>query len=199
MKVRIVILTVLVALVVPAAASGRNAAYGVAISAAIVNPDHSVTITWSLENANVLNSWLAVDTTTVRSASDRATGFRTAPLSRGSHMITIEVREFFETYSPRGSECRVSGGHWVCARSWRSSMRVSVPYVTEPPCVVPRTVGLQVKVAQARITAAGCSLDAVKRVHSKRPAGAVLRQQPKATIGQLQNGATISLVVSNGP
>ena len=106
--------------------------------------------------------------------------------------------QIFETYSPEGPGCEVSGGHWVCARNWRSSMRVSVPYVTEPPCVVPRLVGLQLKVAKARIRDAGCSLGAVKRVHSKQRAGTVLRQQPTATIGQLQDGAAISLVVSNG-
>ncbi len=196
MKGRIVILTVLVALVVPAAASGRSAAYGVAIHAAIVNPDGSVTLTWSLEDANVFNSSITVDMTVVTSGSDRATGFRTAPLSRGWHTITVEVRELFEAYSPEGSGCVVSGGHYVCYRSWHSSTRVSVASPTEPPCVVPRIVGLQLKAAKARIRAASCSLDAVKRVRSKRRSGTVLHQQPKATTGELATGAAISLVVA---
>ena len=195
---RIGILTVLVALLVPAAASGRSAAYGVAIRAAIVNSDHSITIAWSLENANVLNSRIAVDSTTVRGGSDRATGFTTAPLSGGWHTITIEVREFFETSSPSGSGCEVSGSHWVCFRVWRSSTPVSVPYATERLCVVPRMVGLQLKIATTRIRDAGCSLDSVKRVHSKRPVGTVLGQRPKATTGQPTTGTAISLVVSGG-
>ena len=198
MKRRLFILTVLAALVAPVAASGSNTAYGVAIRGATVNLDLSVTITWSLEYADVFNSSVAVDGAIVRSGSDRATAFRTAPLPGGWHTITIEAHEFFETYSPVGSSCQVSGGHFVCARSWRSSTSVSVPYVTRTYCVVPRVVGLQLKVAMARIRDARCSLGAVKRVHSKQRAGTVLRQRPMAKRDQLEKGAAISFVVSNG-
>jgi PASTA domain len=198
MKRRVLILTVLVLLAAPVAASGGSSAYGVAIRGATVNLDRSVTITWSLEYADVLNSSVAVDGAIVRSGSDRAITFTTGPLSGGWHTITIEAHEFFETYSPVGSLCQVSGGHYVCARSWRSSTSVSVPYVTRTYCVVPRVVGLQLKVAMAQIRDAKCSLGAIKRVHSKQRAGTVLRQQPTATRDQLETGAAISFVVSNG-
>ena len=198
MKRRLSILTVLVALVVPVAASGRSAAYGVAIRGATVNRDHSVTIGWSLENANVFNSGIRVDGSLVRSGSDRAMWFTTAPLSGGSHMITIEAHEMFESYTARaGSLCQESGGHYVCVQSWRSSISVSVPSMTNTEYVVPLVVGLQFRVAKARIRDAGCSLGAVKRVDSNRRAGTVLTQQPKMS-KRLPKGAAIRLVVSNG-
>ena len=134
MKPRLVILTVLAALAVLVAAGGSSAAYGVAIRGATVNVDRSVTITWSLEYADVFNSSVAVDGAIVRSGSDRAIAFRTVPLPGGWHTITVEAHEFFETYSSVGSLCQVSGGHYVCVRSWRSSMRVSVPYVAAGLC-----------------------------------------------------------------
>jgi hypothetical protein len=198
MKRRLSILAVLFALAAPVAASGSSAADGVAIRGATVNRDHSVTIGWSLGNASVVNSWIGVDGTVVRSSSDRATWFTTAPLSGGSHLITIEVREIFEAYTPpAGSSCQVSGGHWVCVASWRSSIYVSVPSGTNTQYVVPRVVGLQLRVAKARIRDARCSLGAVKRVASNRPAGTVLAQQPKMST-RISKGAAIRLVVSNG-
>jgi len=186
----------LVALLAPTAAGARYSAYGVAIRGASVNGDHSVTIAWDLESANVCNQSLAVDGSVVRSGSDRAAIFTTRPLSAGSHTITIEVRELFETYTRAGSSCVESGGHWVCARNWRDSMIVSVPY--EMDCVVPRLVGLQLAVAKARITKTECSIGAVRRVHSKRPAGTILSQRPAATGQRLPNDTAIRLVVSIG-
>jgi hypothetical protein len=185
---RIIILAALAALVVPASASARSASYGVAIRAAIVNPDRSVTIIWSFENANVYNAWVAVDGSTVRGGSDRATAFRTAPLSAGWHTIAIEAHEIFEAYSPLGQGCEASGGHWVCARIWHSSTSLIVQDGTQPRCAVPSLIGLPLKIAKARIKVAGCSLDSVKYVQSKRPAGTVL--------SQFRRGAAISLVVS---
>ncbi len=128
MKRPISCVAMLVALLAPTVADARDSAYGVAIRGASVNGDHSVTIAWQLESANVFNQSLAVDGSVVRSGSDRATSFTTRPLSEGSHTITIEVRELFETYTRSDSSCVVSGGHWVCARNWRDSMTVSVPY-----------------------------------------------------------------------
>ena len=174
----------------------HDSAYGVAIRGASVNSDHSVTIAWELESPNVFNQWLAVDGSVVRSGSDRARIFTTRPLSVGSHTITIEVRELFETYSRSGSSCVESGGHWVCARNWRNSMIVSVPY--EMDCVVPRVVGLRLAVAKARITKTACSIGAVRRLHSKQPAGTILGQRPTATGRQLPNDTAIRLVVSIG-
>src|SRR5262245_54148851 len=85
------ILMVLVMLVVPVAAEGRSTAYGLTIRGATVNRDHSVTIDWALENANVSNASIAVDGYTVASWSfgDRSTSFRTRPLSGGWHTISI--------------------------------------------------------------------------------------------------------------
>jgi hypothetical protein len=198
MKRRILILVMLVALVVPAAAGSRGAAYGVAIHGATVNRDRSVTIAWSLERADMFNSWIAVDGSIVRMTSDRATRFTTRPLSGGTHTITIEVHEMFETYTPPGgAACRVSGGHWLCAQSWRSASSVTVPFQARR-CVVPRVVGLQLRVARVQITHARCSPGAIKRVRSKRPAGTVLSQRLKPK-RRLPEGTTIRLVVSKGP
>ena len=196
MKRSIFCVAMLVALLAPTAAGARDSAYGVAIRGASVNRDHSVTIAWQLESANVFNQLLTVDGSVVRSGSDRAAIFTTRPLSAGSHTITIEVRELFETYTRSDSSCVVSGGHWVCARNWRDSMIVSVPY--EMDCVVPRVVGLQLAVAKARITKTECSIGAVRRVHSKRPAGTILSQRPAETGRRLPNDTAIHLVVSIG-
>jgi len=75
-------------------------------------------------------------------------------------------------------------------------MIVSVPY--EMDCVVPRVVGLQLAVAKARITKTECSIGAVQRVHSKRPAGTILSQRPAETGRRLPNDTAIRLVVSIG-
>jgi hypothetical protein len=179
-----------VALVVPAVGSGGTASYGVALRGAIVNPDHSITIVWALESAIVVNDWLAIDGAIVRGGRDHITSFRTTPVSAGNHTITIQAYEWFEAYSPQGAQCQVSGGHWMCLMTWRSSISVSVPSATKPTCVTPRTIGLQLKVAMARIRNAACSLETVKHVRSKRPAGTVLNQ--------VRKGMAISLVVSNG-
>jgi hypothetical protein len=197
MKRRLSILMVLLALAGHAAASASGAAPGVTIRGATVNRDQSVTIGWSLGNPNVSNSWISVDGRIVRSGSDRATWFTTAPLSGGSHTITIEVREIYETYTASGSSSQVSGGHRLCVQSSRSSISVNVPLATNTQYVVPRVLGLQLRVAKARITGAGCSLGAVKLVDSTQPAGTVLAQGPK--MGKLlSKGAPVRLVVSNG-
>ena len=186
----------LVALLAPTAAGAHDSAYGVAIRGASVNGDHSVTIAWELEGANVFNQLLTVDGSIVRSGSDRATIFTTRPLPVGSHTVTIEVRELFETYSRSGSSCVESGGHYVCARNWRSSMILTVPDAMD--CVVPRLVGLQLAVAKARITKTECSIGAVRRIHSKRPAGTIVSQRPTVTGRQLPNDTAVRLDVSIG-
>ncbi len=196
MKRPISCVAMLVALLAPTVAGARDSAYGVAIRGASVNGDHSVTIAWQLESANVFNQLLTVDGSVVRSGADRATIFTTRPLSVGSHTITVEVRELFETYTRTSSSCVESGGHYVCARNWRNSMIVSVPY--EMDCVVPRVVGLQLAVAKARITKTECSIGAVRRIHSKRAAGIILSQRPSETGRQLPNDTAIRLVVSIG-
>lgn len=197
MKRLIFSVVVLVTLLAPVAAVAHRSAHGVAIRGAIVNGDHSVTIAWTFESANVFNRALTVDGSVVRYGSDRVTVFTTKPLSGGSHTITIEARELFETYTGGGSSCVVSDGHYVCARDWRSSMNVSVPY--EMNCVVPRVVGLQLPVAKARITGTKCSIGAIRRVHSTRHAGTVLSQQPTETGRQIADRTAIRLIVSSGP
>ena len=158
MKRRLLILTALVALAVPVAASGRSAGYGLSIRGATVNSDHSVTIAWQLESANASSMSIAVDGAVVGAGSGGATIFTTRPLSGGWHTITIQMREIFEAYSPpSGATCVVSGGHWLCARNWLSSINVSVP-VALASSVVPAVVGLQLKVAKVRIRDAGYSL-----------------------------------------
>jgi len=196
-KSRRLIFAVLATLVVPAVAGG-SAGYGVAIRSAIVNPDRSVTIEWSLENASVFNAWIAVNGSIVRTSSDRATRFTTRPLSRGSHTIRIEVHEMFETYvPPAGVSCREVGGHWLCSKSWRAATSVSVLHDAPPSCLVPRVVGLRLGAARTRISNAQCSLGVVERVRSRRPAGTVLGQYVRPS-RRLPEGTAIKLVVSKG-
>jgi len=192
-----VVVAVLVALILPASVSAHRSAYGVAVQGVTVNGDHSVTITWRLESANVFNSSVAVDGSVIRGGSDRATIFTTAPLSAGSHAITIAARELFETYTATGPSCMVSGGHYVCTRNWASSIRVTVP--DDTLCLVPRVVGLRLPAAKTRIGNARCSMGAIQRVHSKRPAGTVLAQRPTGSRRQLPRATAIVLVVSIGP
>ena len=196
MKRQVFCAAMLVAFLAPTVAGARDSAYGVAIRGTSVNGDHSVTIAWELESANVFNLSLAVDGSVVRSGSDRTTIFTTRPLPVGSHTITIEVRELFETYSRSGSSCVESGGHYVCARNWRSSVIVTVPSAMD--CVVPRVIGLQLAVAKARITKTECSIGAVRRIHSKRPAGTIVSQRPTVTGRQLPNDTAVRLDVSIG-
>jgi hypothetical protein len=195
MKIRLFTFIAVLALGLPAAATASDA--GVTIRGVTVNGDRSVSISWSFGSPNVSNSSIFVDGVIVRSASDRATWFKTAPLSGGTHTITIEAQEVFETYSAVGSACRVSGGHWVCVETSRASASVSVPLQRSAQSVVPRVVGLLLRVAKARITGAGFSLGAVGRVVSNQPAGTVLAQEPKGSRA-LSKGAAVRLVVSKG-
>lgn len=197
MKRQMFMVALLVALIAPVVAGAHRSAYGVAIRGASVNGDHSVTIAWELESANVFDQSLTVDGSVVRGGSDRVTIFTTKPLSGGSHTITIEARELFETYTSSDASCVVSGGHYVCARQWRSSTSVTVPF--DRDCVVPGVVGLRLSVAKARIAKTRCSLGAVERVHSVRPAGTVVSQRPQATRRQLADGTAIRLAVSSRP
>jgi hypothetical protein len=187
---------VLVALIVPASVSAHRSAYGVAINGAVVNGDHSVTISWRLESANVFNSSVVVDGSVIRSGSDRATIFTTGVLSVGSHTITIAARENFETYTGTGPSCVISGGHYVCTRNWANSIRVTVPEDTS--CLVPRVVGLRLAAAKTEISTARCSMGAIQRVNSNRPAGTVLVQRPTESRRQLPHATAIFLVVSIG-
>lgn len=195
MNRRLLALAVLVALFAAPAGAHRGA-YGVAIRAVTVNRDRSVTIAWNLESANVANARISVDGAIVRSGSDRATTFTTAPLRGGVHIVTVEAREYFETLTASGPSCVVSGGHWICARDWRSSMSVTVPFETF--CVVPHVVGLQLAVARTRIRNARCATGTVERLRSKRQAGTVLTQRPTESGRQLADGTAIALVVSSG-
>jgi PASTA domain len=197
MRRKLFVAAVVVALILPASVSAHRSAYGVAIEGATVNGDHSVTITWRFESANVFNTSVVVDGFVIRSGSDRATIFTTRPLSAGSHAITIAAREIFETYTGTEPSCMVSGGHYVCSRNWSGSIRVTVPYDTL--CVVPGVVGLRLADAKTRIGSARCSMGAVQRVHSNRPAGTVLAQRPRESRRQLPHATTIVLVVSIGP
>lgn len=193
---KLFVVAVMVALILPASVSALRSAYGVAIQGATVNGDHSVTITWRFESANVFNNSVVVDGFVIRRGSDRATIFTTGPLSAGSHAITIAAREIFETYTGTGPSCMVSGGHYVCTRTWSGSIRVTVPYDTV--CVVPGVVGLRLADAKTRIGNARCSMGAIQRVHSKRPAGTVLAQRPTESRRQLSRATAIVLVVSIG-
>jgi hypothetical protein len=198
MNKRLVMFALLVSVVTPATAGARSAAYGVAIRGATVNGDHSVTIAWERESANAANTSIVVDGAVVGALSGGATIFKTRPLPGGWHTITVEVREIFEAYTPpSGATCEVSGGHWLCVRSWLSSIGVSVP-VSATTCVVPRLVGLRLVVAKARIMDTRCAIGALAHVHSKRRAGTVLTQRPKPTRRQLPAGTAIRLVVSSG-
>lgn len=200
MKRRLMGLAVVVALASPVVATGAIADWGVAVQSATVSPDRSVTITWSLGSAGVSVMSVTVDERIVGGLSSRQTRFTTPRLLPGGHTISIEALETVMSNTYLGSSC-VTNGHsayWVCRRTLRASVYVRVPSEATTHCVVPSVVGLHLKEAEARITLAKCSLDAVKRVASERPAGTVLVERPTPKT-RLDNGTKISLVVSRGP
>jgi hypothetical protein len=197
MKRRLYILTVLVILATPGAANGSTGAWGVEIQRTTVNPDHSVTIEWTVESVNVSVTAITVDYRVV--GSTFMTRLTTAPLSSGSHTITIDATEIFLSNTYFGASCeRYSDSvSWRCRRPWHRSVLVSVPSETKTLCVVPSVVGLTLKDAKARITAAKCSVGAVTRAKSKWAASTVLAQRPEPSM-RLAARTLIKLVVSNG-
>ena len=64
-------------------------------------------------------------------------------------------------------------------------------------CRVPPVAGRSLRVARARIRRAGCRVGTVRRARSRRRAGIVLRQAPRAGSTR-RRGARVSLVVSRG-
>ena len=183
------------------AATASYAAYVFRMS---VNADKSVTIEWTLEGTDVSNVSVAVDCCAVHTwlNTDRSARFTTDPLSVGRHTIAIQVLERYWTntfYDP--TSCAVSTNEsfrWVCLRKiWTTPMAVLVSASRDPSCIVPVLVGLQLKDAKARIARAHCSLGAVMRKTSTRPSTTVLEQRPRERM-RLANGATVTLVVSNG-
>ena len=197
MKRRLCILTVLLAVATSGAANGSTGAWGVAIQRTTVNPDHSVTIEWTVESANVSVTAITVDYRLVGSTS--MTRLTTAPLAGGWHTVTIDAMETFLSNTYFGASCERYGqsASWRCRRPWHRSVLVNVPSEPEPLCVVPSVVGLKLAKAKARITAATCSVGAVTRAKSKRTAGTVLAQRPEPN-RRLAARAVVKLVVSNG-
>lgn len=203
MKRRLLTVTLLItvaALVVSSTPS--HAAY---VSRAIVNPDRSVTIEWTLASTEVSNTSVAVDCCVVHTwyAVDRSTTYTTAPLAAGRHTITLEVLEMYWTNTDYGpANCKLSTRptyRWVCA--WRrvTTVTVRVPSSSSPAsCVVPRLSGLRMEDAKAQIRLAKCSLAPIARKNANRAPGVVLAQRPKPGT-QLPEGTAISLVVSKGP
>lgn len=202
MKLRLLALTLVAsgtALVWAATAS--YAAYVFRMS---VNTDKSVTIEWALGGTDVSNLSVAVDCCVVHTwlNADRSARFTTDPLSVGRHTIAIQVSERYWTntyYDP--TSCAVSTNEsfrWMCLRkTWTAPMVVLVSASRDPSCIVPVLAGLQLKDAKARIARAHCSLGAVMRTTSNRPFATVLDQRPRGKM-RLANGATVTLVVSNG-
>lgn len=169
-----------------------------------VNADKSVTIEWALAGTDVSNLSVAVDCCVVHTwpNADRSTRFTTEPLSVGRHTIAIRVLERYWTntaYDP--TSCAVSTNEsfrWMCHRKMWTAPRVFLVSASrDPACIVPVLAGLKLKDAKARIARAHCSLSEVMRKRSNRPSGTVLDQRPKGKM-RLGNGATITLVVSNG-
>ena len=151
----------------------------------------------------VRNLSISVDGMTVKRwpNQNRDTAFRTQSLTGGRHEITVEVLETFWTNTNYGpTDCDISqreGFDWVCEWRWRDSRNVVVPgRQAQAACVVPRVVGLQLKDAEARITAANCSVGTVKRVESAGASGIVLAQQAQPTKSLLAR-AHVGLVVSS--
>ena len=183
------------------AATASYAAYVFRMS---VNADKSVTIEWALGGTDVSNLSVAVDCCVVHTwlNADRSARFTTEPLPVGRHTIAIQVLERYWTntyYDP--TSCVVSTNEsfrWMCLRkTWTAPMVVLVSASRDPSCIVPVLAGLQLKDAKARIARAHCSLGAVIRRTSNRPSGTVLDQRPRGKM-LLADGATVTLVVSNG-
>ena len=183
---------------------GRDESYAAYVFHLRVNADKSVTIEWALAGTDVSNLSVAVDCCVVRTwpNQDRSARFTTEPLSVGRHTIAIQVLERYWTntaYNP--TSCAVSTNEsfrWMCHRKmWTAPMVFLVSASRDPSCIVPVLAGLKLKDAKARIASAHCSLGAMMRKTSNRPSGTVLDQRPKGKM-RLANGATVTLVVSNG-
>jgi len=65
-------------------------------------------------------------------------------------------------------------------------------------CTVPRLIGKTLRSSRLAISAAGCGLGKVSRVASRRRAGLVVAQSPKAGV-RLVEGRRIALAVSRRP
>lgn len=78
---------------------------------------------------------------------------------------------------------------------------VPPPPVPPPPpprrCVVPRVTGMKLARARARVRARGCSVGAVRRAHSRKRIGIVVRQSPRPGVRKPFR-ARVALVVSRG-
>jgi eukaryotic-like serine/threonine-protein kinase len=62
---------------------------------------------------------------------------------------------------------------------------------------VPKVVGLKLPKAKRAIAKAGCRTGRVRKARSKKQAGIVISQRPKAK-ASVSKGTAVSLVVSNG-
>ena len=200
---RLAVAAAFLAVVAPPVAGSSASAYGVYINKATVNRNKTVSLEWTLEHVGVRNLSISVDGMTVKRwpNQNRDTAFRTQSLTGGRHEITVEVLETFWTNTNYGpTDCDISqreGFDWVCEWRWRDSRNVVVPgRQAQAACVVPRVVGLQLKDAEARITAANCSVGTVKRVESAGASGIVLAQQAQPTKSLLAR-AHVGLVVSS--
>jgi PASTA domain len=70
--------------------------------------------------------------------------------------------------------------------------------VAPPPCVVPRTLGLTLTVARARLHAANCTIGAVRHEYSTKTASGKVKAQAQKAGTTLPNNGRVELTVSRG-
>ena len=80
----------------------------------------------------------------------------------------------------------------------KGSFTVSTNAPPVPKCKVPRVIGKGLTRARHMIRAANCSVGRIRRLHSTRARGRIVRQSPVAG-RKLAVGSKVNLVVSRGP
>lgn len=88
-------------------------------------------------------------------------------------------------------------GRGTCSVTMNSAQSATASFGRQPACVVPKTRGLSLKRARARIKKAHCRTGKVTRRYSTREKGHVIAQKPRPK-RHLRNGAAVNLVISKG-
>jgi beta-lactam-binding protein with PASTA domain len=78
-----------------------------------------------------------------------------------------------------------------------SAQSATATFAVQPACIVPKTTGVSLKVAQKRIETAHCRTGKITRRYSALKKGHVIAQKPRPKT-HLGNGAAVNLVISKG-
>jgi hypothetical protein len=88
-------------------------------------------------------------------------------------------------------------GTGTCTVTMNSAQSAAATFAVQPVCIVPKTTGVSLKVAQKRIKAAHCRTGKIAHRYSALKKGHVIAQKPRPKT-HLGNGAAVNLVISKG-